>query len=184
MNYYDKILMFVPSLFRRQVTLTILKAAAASIDEAEKARESIQLGLALETAEGVLLDRFGALYQVPRGTYMDARYREVIKAFRLALNSNGEREPIIEAVRLIANADRVVIQEAWPAGIGVTIYGPTIAPHDASLVWLILDRMLGSGISLIGVWHAPNPNGPWFGWSDDPTAETWGLGNWLELLPQ
>lgn len=183
MNTYDRILEVTPALFRKPVILAILRAAATSIDALEEARESIELGLAIETASGVMLDRFGALYEVPRGTMSDPEYRAILAAFRAAHASHGEREALIRVLLAVTGAERVIVSEAWPAGISIELVNPTLDAEKIRLMWLALDRAVNSGITIIGVRVLPDPNLPYFGWHDDPNAAPFDVGTWREYLP-
>lgn len=182
MNYYDKILRYTPALFQRPVTLALLRAAAASLDEAEAARKSIALGLVMETATGLMLDRFGDLYQVPRGSFDDDEYRDILIAFRAAHASHGEREALIRVLLAVLSARRVITIEAWPAGISFEVDGAVTTPERVRLMWLALDRAVNSGITLVGVRATPDPDAPYFGWRDDPLASGFDVGQWREFL--
>lgn len=91
----------------------------------------------LDTAEGVHLDRIGAILQLPRYGYDDDRYRVLLQIqAQLVLSSTTTTSVILRIVELFSGHDPLSYADAYPMGyrIGVELDDPT----DAALLMQIL----------------------------------------------
>jgi hypothetical protein len=80
----------------------------------------------LDTAEGVLLDRLGALVDESRVGRLDGPYRAAIRVKILCLSSDGKTEQMYEIARLLEPTATVAISESWPAGFQVSFSVATL----------------------------------------------------------
>lgn len=95
--------------------------------------------LDLDTAEGVHLDRIGAILQLPRYGYADARYRVLLQIqAQFVLSSTTTTPVILQIVALFSGHDPLSYADAYPMGyrVGVELDDPT----DAALLMQILDN--------------------------------------------
>lgn len=181
-NYVDRGLSLVPQLFRKTVMSALITAAADEVQLAEAVARSLYFGALLDHAEGVMLDRIGVVLNVSRGGLDDEAYRTVLRAFRQANASAGTRGDIIETVKIITGSARVIVRESWPTGISLMLDRAALGPEPYRLLWILLDRVVGSGITIEDVVGPTDPDGDYFGWSDDPAASGWDSAPWVERV--
>lgn len=183
-NYVDRGLALVPAIFRKPVFEAVIRAAAEQVQLAEDVAASLYFGAMLDTAEGPFLDRIGVVLNASRGSLNDEGYRRVLRAFRVANASEGTRESIIETVAAITGAARVTVFERWPAGIQIHLSSRYIGAEAMRLLPLLLERVVGSGITILETTGADGEDGEYFGWSDDPSPDARGFDEapWVERV--
>jgi hypothetical protein len=89
---------------------------------------------ALSNAVGVTLDRIGEYYQVERNGLPDNLYRNLITTTLSRLQSAGQVEVLLDALRLLSLTQDVALSQVYPATVLMTVFvaafGDTPNPTD------------------------------------------------------
>lgn len=118
----------------------------------------------LDTAEGVQLDRLGALLQLPRYGYTDARYRLLLQIqAQLVLSSTTTTPVILRIVERFTGHAPVSYADVYPMGYRVGVELDAVA--DTPLLLQILgsataaaygfEVVVGDATAVIGDYSAP-----------------------------
>lgn len=155
----DRLLMFVRSPRLSGFVGVFGERTSDAIDTAVLACAAFDL----ETAEGVHLDRLGAILQLPRYGYADDRYRVLLQIqAQLVLSSTTTTTTILRIVELFSGNAPLSYANAYPMGyrVGVELDDPT----DAALLLQILGNataaaygvqvIVGDAESVIGDYSA------------------------------
>jgi hypothetical protein len=110
---------FFPQNLCRGETLSL----ASCDDELFKEINRITIGLMnqydIDNINGVLLDRLGKILYVSRNGRGDDVYRSLLKLKQLVNNSNGTVNDIINVIRIMYQATRIIVEPDYPAGITI-----------------------------------------------------------------
>lgn len=130
----DRLLMFVRSPRLSGFVDVFGRRTSDLIDVAVQAAAAFDLN----TAAGVHLDRIGAILQLPRYGYSDARYRVLLQIqAQFVLSSTTTTPVILRIIELFSTNAPLSYADAHPMGyrVGVALDDPT----DAALLVRILD---------------------------------------------
>ena len=86
-------------------------------EEIETVLEDLSNLLSIADSTGSQLDLIGALINLPRGARDDTSYKTLLNIKAKALNSFGQPEILIEAVKVLYNATDVQYSNDFPAGV-------------------------------------------------------------------
>lgn len=101
----------------------------------------------LDAAEGVQLDRYGAIIGQPRESLSDADYRARIR-LRIVQNlSMGEPDRLIDVYADLVDATVVMYQENWPAAISMMANAP-ITPGQETIIFKNLQSIAPAGVRI------------------------------------
>ena len=100
----------------------------------------------LDTAGGALLDRLGAIVNVPRAGRSDTDYRAAIRVEILVLSSDGKPDQLYAIAKLLVPAASVRITENYPAAfqLAFTSFGTFTGAYLLS----ILRRAKAAGVRM------------------------------------
>jgi hypothetical protein len=114
----------------------------------------------LETSVGFQLDRLGDIVGIARDGLNDDQYRLRIKA-RIFVNvSNGEPETLILVYKLLTLSNLVILEELFPAAVGLMCDGPDIPdPEDVQFIADLMEAasLAGVRVDFLGVFDEANP---------------------------
>lgn len=135
--------------YKRKPRMRGVVGALAQQSQAEEdALWQVQVCRSIQDAEGVQLDKIGAIVGVSRPSgYTDPQYRIVILAKIGQNNSNGETEAVIAIASLITGSTKVRLEEHFPAAISIHIDGEVEA-EVTGLAKDLLRRAVAAGVSL------------------------------------
>jgi len=143
----------------------LIATAAKEVQALEDAVIDYAEQSTVSTAGGALLDVIGDIVGEPRRGRTDDEYRAAIM-LRVWLNrGSGEPERVIAAAASLAPGGRVILEEHYPAQIGVTIEGAIV---DPAVLVRAIKRAKPAGVSLIYVIDAGGGGGG-AGGPGDPT---------------
>jgi hypothetical protein len=117
----------------------------------------------LDTAEGVQLDRLGAILQLPRYGYTDARYRVLLQIqAQLVLSSTTTTPVILRIVELFTGHAPLAYADAYPMGyrVNVELDDPTDTPlllqilGNATAAAYGFEVVIGDSLAVIGDYSA------------------------------
>ena len=103
--------------------LFMLSTAAAEVQVLEDTLINMINNTWINTAEGEQLNQLGLLLNVTRGGFSDAIYRTRLKAAIVRYTSSGKPEQVISAIKLLSQANQIIVEELYPAEIRVTAIG-------------------------------------------------------------
>lgn len=142
----------------------------------------------INTAEGAQLDQLGLLLNVTRGGFSDAVYRTRLNAAIVRYTSSGRPEQVISAIRLLSQADQIILEELFPADIRVTAVGAVSPAGTLEELKAGIKGSMAAGVSYSALVISsatpfvfdgdPYPGGQGFGDVNDPLVG----GNFAEIL--
>jgi len=146
---------------------------APSFQEAENVAYDLSADRLLDTAEGEVLDQYGALLDEPRDDLDDDTYSRVLNSRILSNRSSGVLEFLLEITARLANTELARVIELFPAGVSTEYVVPSslTAGMRARIVKL-LDRATSAAIGIKVVEAVPG----YFGFEGDPEALGFGEG--------
>jgi hypothetical protein len=97
----------MPSRLRGAVIVALLRAMGDEVQLLEDEVFDHYVSSPISVAEGVVLDRWGAIVNEARYGLSDSDYRRIIEAKLLALKAAGRREFIVRMVSLLVEEERV-----------------------------------------------------------------------------
>ena len=110
----------------------------------------------ITSSEGQQLDNLGYNLDIERQGLSDTDYRQIIYAKIGQYNSNGTIDEISSLVKLMTNADKIIINELYPAKIEITIIGDNLNLNKDFLKASIQKSIAGGvGLELIIAGHFP-----------------------------
>jgi len=110
----------------------------------------------LDSSEGLQLDNLGYNLSVERQGLSDINYRQIIYAKIGQYNSNGTINEIIKLIKLMTNAEFVLISELFPAKLVIAIIGDSLNLDADFLESSIKGAIAGGvGIDIIIAGHTP-----------------------------
>lgn len=122
------------------------------IQELEDALYAQYIGTMIRDAQGVALDRLGALVTQPRENRTDAVYRNWILARALVLRSSGRGNELIAIARMVLPTDvRVQIVEEYPAAMTIRLLGVVDNSVGAALA-AMLQKARAMSVRLLTTW--------------------------------
>jgi hypothetical protein len=172
----------LPEQFSRQPNFRgFLEAMAELVQEAEVFAGDLILGRSLDVAEGDQLDQYGELLDEPRNGLEDDDFRSVLNSKILANLSGGERETLILLGMRLANSLYVILSEAYPATVLLTlITGPEMSTLRKARVKRLLEASVSAGVRL----YLSAGWGSYFSFEGDdrPGASGYDVGGWVDLI--
>jgi hypothetical protein len=137
---------------RRVKVQGLAQSYLEEIQELEDAIFDQYIGTMIRDAQGVALDRLGALVTQPRENRTDNVYRTWILARALVLRSSGRGEELIAIARMVLPADvGVKIVEEFPAALTIRLVGVVDNALGTALSAL-LQKARGISIRLLTSW--------------------------------
>ncbi len=100
----------------------------------------------LDTVEGVLLERLGAIVDEARNGRLDVDYRAAIRVKILVLSSDGKTEQLIAILEAMISGVTVAVTELWPAKLSIAV--STTGSLSLSYVKALLTLAKGGGVGL------------------------------------
>lgn len=147
---------------------SILTGLGKEIQQTEDAFTSITAARAINTAEGLNLDKLGAIVGAERPDGVSDRvYRVIIYGSASANVSQGETENVITTYKLLTQASDVRLYEEFPAGISVFSNG-ALDGETTPFVEQYLKKAIAAGVKLITYGLFSDEVG--FGFAENPTA--------------
>ena len=168
--------------------LFMLSETATQVQELEDALIALMDNTWINTAEGEQLNQLGLLLNVTRGGFSDAVYRTRLNAAIVRYTSSGRPEQVISAIKLLSQADQIILEELYPADIRVTAVGAVSPAGTLEELKAGIKGSMAAGISYSALVISsttpfvfdgdPYPGGQGFGDVNDPLVG----GNFAELL--
>lgn len=130
----------------------------------------------MEHAEGVHLDLFGRILQLPRAGLADDEYRSRLRVWQLVLRSDGKAEQLIHIADRFddvsaVEGDRVVWDEGSPrVGGAMVITMDHLMTYSPTTLLLFLRKAKAAGKGLQLIWEPDGPDAT-FRWSGTYGAE-------------
>ena len=100
----------------------LLQAYAESRQDYENILFQLLTQRALSNAQGITLDRIGEFFQVLRNGRTDPIYRSAIATTVSRLQSAGQIEVLLDALRILAQNTNVSLLQVFPATVLMTIF--------------------------------------------------------------
>ena len=113
MNSWKDFYSLLPESFKKPNNKKLFEVLFSSLAELEELFIDIQETRNLDTADGIYLDRLGAMYGEQRNGFDDEMYREMIRTTLLSYLSNGEIRIIADLAKSIFKSDYQSTEEAW-----------------------------------------------------------------------
>lgn len=143
--------------------------------------ENIQWALLTQTnlasARGATLDRWGVLLNVTRQGLADGPYLQILQLVIIEYTSQGNIETLIQVIKIVTGASKVVLQEFFPAKFQITALGGSPLVPVASVNQFIQQTKAG-GVGFKVVLGSPRS----FGFAGNPLAGTFGDGNLADII--
>ena len=128
----------------------LLAAYAESRQEYEDILWQLLTERALSNAIGVTLDKIGEYYQVERNGLSDSLYRNLIITTISRLQSAGQIEVLLDALRILSLNPDVALSQIFPAGIimhiFVSSFGETPNPTELNAT---MQLVKAAGVKLV-----------------------------------
>lgn len=148
---------------------TLLSVLLDKTNEFESQFELFKTTLDIDNAAGVNLDNIGDLLGAPsRGASSDDTYRNLLYALIIAYNATGTASEIIQAAKLIIDAEEIKIIESYNAGFAIEI--KNVTSGDVSQVNSIIRIAKGAGIEFIKT--TVTNYTPYFGFEEDTDPDS------------
>lgn len=151
----------------KPVVVALLTTYLNSVQQIEDVYDQLLNERGLDTAIGAQLDVLGLIVGELRNGRLDEPYRSAIK-LRIAINSSDGTEPVVVSLlKQLSNADTVIFQDIYPAGIKVVLEGTQVVVDDDTIAELknILAATITAELSII-LFVAPP-----FVFENDPSGE-------------
>lgn len=148
-DHADQAVNRLPGWLRGKPKLeAVVRAFMRPIQEIEDAYIALILMKAIDTAEGVWLDKIGKLVGQDRGSLTDTIYRRYLRARIAANRSNGLIEDVIRVVRLILDdaSVRVQVRNLGGCEIIVELEDVAVADDVADVVLSFMPDTVAAGI--------------------------------------
>jgi hypothetical protein len=168
--------------------LFMLSTSVQQVQDLEDALIDLLDKTWINTAEGEQLDQLGLLLNVTRGGFSDAVYRTRLNAAIVRYTSSGRPEQVISAIRLLSQADQIILEELFPAEIRVTAIGAVSPAGTLDELKAGIKGSMAAAVSYSALIISsdtpfvfdgdPYPNGQGFGDVNDPSVG----GNFAEIL--
>lgn len=131
-----------------------LEVPLRQIREVETALFDLISKINIETAEGDLLNKLGAIVGAYRNGRSDADFRDEIN-LNIAINtSDGTEEVLTNIIKQLTNSQNVTLQRDYPAGLIITVDGQNVTAGMSDKI----QRAVAAGVSL--VLNGTNGNSP------------------------
>lgn len=140
----------------------LLTIFARQFDELEDSLFQLYLLRWLNSAEGQQLDNLGYNLSTTRQGLSDDDYRQILYGRIGQYNSDGSINDIIDVVKLMTNADLIVLNEVFPAKIILNIIGISLIINEDFLKETINGAVAGG----VGIDITVNENLPMFMYDD------------------
>lgn len=138
--------------FKYQVAIVaLLKSWATQVQAIEDAANGLRLARAIETAEGLALDKLGALVGQGREGRTDVQYRIWISG-RILVNRSRGKPPQLIGIAAKLGQQRVRFVEYYPAAFIIYLDTP-IAGGDGVEIAKLLKIAKAGGVQMQLVWH-------------------------------
>lgn len=151
----------------KPVVVALLKSYLISVQEIEDVYDQLLNERGLDTAIGAQLDVLGLIVGEPRNNRLDEPYRSAIK-FRIAINSSDGTEPVVVSLlKQLSNADTIIYQDVFPAGVKIVLEGTQVEVDDDTIAELknILATTITAELSIVTFVAPP------FVFENDPSGE-------------
>lgn len=107
----------------------------------------------LESAEGAVLDRYGANFGVARGAASDALYRILIRVKMIAQLSGGDGDTVIQAAGELLGVEfsEILLEDVYPAKVALYVDQSLLSQERLDLIEQIayaIKRILAAGVGL------------------------------------
>lgn len=109
-------------------------------------------------AIGQQLDNIGEIVGIKRNGLPDAEYLLFIFGKIAENNSDTTIPTILNIIGYVFQAQQVVLQEVFPAGVSIQVIGTPIPPSLYQTAANLVSAALGAGINLVFVGGSPNVN--------------------------
>ena len=140
----------------------LLTIFARQFDELEDSLFQLYLLRWLNSAEGQQLDNLGYNLSTTRQGLSDDDYRQILYGRIGQYNSDGSINDIIDVVKLMTNADLIVLNDVFPAKIILNIIGISLIINEDFLKETINGAVAGG----VGIDITVNENLPMFMYDD------------------
>jgi len=154
----------------------LLGIFGSAVDEYIEVAQDVIASVDIDTATGDRLDKIGAVIGLPRQGYADARYRELLKLWRLVMlparregaQWTGTGDNILAICRAFAPAAGTITLTNLPP-YAFTLSVPGVPPEDVPLLFRFVCKALYAGVlgrayvgstngSVLGSVHGPVVN--------------------------
>lgn len=145
-NHVERVLTaLVPPLWGLPNIAALLESWALEVQAVEDALRDVLLHRLVDSAEGVHLDKIGALVGLGRGGWSDDDYRLLLKAQIAANDSDGTQADLIGVIQYVTAAG-ITIQDGSNASMTIAL-GATVALLEPLAT--ILEGARAAGVGLI-----------------------------------
>lgn len=181
-DYEDRMLLDLLSQHKeRPRIVSLVKAFAKGIQDAEDDLDALMSAMRLPTATGAILDIWGEIVGEPRDGASDAIYRRFIFAKVLVNNSFGTTDNLIEIVAALEGVDPEDVDHTnyFPASAELSVTVPTVS--DAATQRKIRRALDIAGPAGVNLQIVEATTG-YFGWFADPDALGFDDGTFASII--
>jgi hypothetical protein len=127
----------------------LIQVIAEEVQAMENTINDFHEQRSLSTASGIQLDNLGEYLNVERGTDSDDSYRARLQTEIQALNKGGQVEALITAYRSLISANKVVVDQYFPATVIVSAEVDDMNISNPSVVNAAMQRVRAAGVELV-----------------------------------
>lgn len=148
---------------QRPLLAALITSLVVQIQDLENAIFALDAGRQLwngtnTPAVGMQLDEIGTIVGISRNGLDDATYLLFIFG-KIAENfSDTTTSTILNVIGYVFQAQQVIVQDIYPAGISVQVIGTPISPSLYLTAANLVQQSLGAGINLVFVGGSPSQN--------------------------
>jgi hypothetical protein len=136
----------------------LMAALVEQIQDLEYGLYPLDAARQIFNAQGAQLDGIGALVGISRNGLSDAEYLLFIYGQIASNFSDGTIPQVLNIIQSLFQAQSLIFQEVFPAGVSVQVLGTPLNPSLYGVAINLVKNSLGAGINLVFIGGSPTVN--------------------------